>query len=59
MSDGNVAEFDTPANLLRKQGVFYDLVQKTGEENAKKLMQAALLAEQQRKEGKKVEVDFE
>lgn len=34
MNFGKVVEFDTPANLLRKKEYFYDLVHRTGEENA-------------------------
>jgi ABC-type multidrug transport system fused ATPase/permease subunit len=33
MSDGKAAEFDTPANLLAKGGLFKDLVDKWEEEN--------------------------
>ena len=34
MNMGEVVEFDTPANLLRNKSYFYDLVHKTGKENA-------------------------
>ena len=54
MDRGNIAEFDTPAALLRKQGVFYELAQRTGEENLQKLKKAAYLAEEQRARGEHV-----
>lgn len=46
MDRGRAAEFDTPANLLRRQdGIFADLVAQTGEENAARLRAAAFAAE--------------
>lgn len=31
MSDGKAAEYDTPKALLNKRGVFFDMVQQSGE----------------------------
>ena len=60
MDRGRVAEFDTPANLLRNpDGMFTELVQKTGEESAARLKKAAFLAEEQRAKGLKVQVEIE
>ena len=56
MDKGNVAEFDTPANLIRKEGVFFELVNKTGAETSEKLKKAAFQAESQRQAGLKVNV---
>ena len=44
MDGGEVAEFDTPAQLIRKKGLFYELVTKN-KENAEKLIENAFLAE--------------
>ena len=41
MDKGNIAEFDTPANLLRSNGLFTELVARTGEESAARLKKAA------------------
>ena len=46
MDKGQVVEFDTPANLIRNKSYFYDLVHRTGEENAQRLEKAAFLAEE-------------
>jgi hypothetical protein len=59
MDQGKVAEFDTPANLLRARGIFYELVNKNKGETADKLTKAAFLAEEQRKKGLKVHVEVE
>jgi len=54
---GHVAEYDTPANLLRNQdSIFSGLVNNTGEEMAEKLRSAAFLAEEQRARGEAVRV---
>ncbi|ESU37712.1 ABC-type metal ion transporter [Giardia duodenalis] len=54
---GRIAEYDTPANLLRRESsIFSHLVAKTGEETAGKLRAAAFLAEQQRAKGEKVDI---
>ena len=56
---GKIAEYDTPANLLRKEdSIFSHLVAKTGEETAGKLKAAAFLAEQQRARGDKVDISM-
>jgi ATP-binding cassette subfamily C (CFTR/MRP) protein 1 len=34
LHQGSVAEFDTPGNLVRKKGLFYDLVKEAGLLNA-------------------------
>ncbi|CAL6071291.1 Xenobiotic-transporting_ATPase / Multidrug resistance-associated protein [Hexamita inflata] len=59
MDKGNIAEFDTPANLVRKEGVFFELVNKTGAETSEKLKKAAFQAERQRQAGEKVNVDID
>ncbi|CAL6010692.1 Xenobiotic-transporting_ATPase / Multidrug resistance-associated protein [Hexamita inflata] len=56
MDKGNITEFDTPANLVRKEGVFFELVNKTGAETSEKLKKAAFQAERQRQAGEKVNV---
>ncbi|CAL5986502.1 Xenobiotic-transporting_ATPase / Multidrug resistance-associated protein [Hexamita inflata] len=56
MDQGQIVEFDTPANLIRKQGVFLELVNKTGVESSEKLINAAFCAERQRQAGEKVNV---
>ena len=57
MDAGRVAEYDTPANLLRDPGsVFSGLVDNTGEEMAARLRAAAALAEEQRARGEEVRV---
>ena len=59
MDQGRVAEFDTPANLLRQRGIFYELVNKNKGDTADKLTRAAFLAEEQRQKGLKVQVSVE
>ncbi|CAL5989372.1 Xenobiotic-transporting_ATPase / Multidrug resistance-associated protein [Hexamita inflata] len=59
MDKGIIAEFDTPANLIRKEGVFFELVNKTGTETSDKLKKAAFKAEKQRQFGEKVNVDID
>ena len=55
MDKGKVAEFDTPANLLRNSNsLFSELVRMTGEDSAARLKKAAFLAEEQRANGLKV-----
>ncbi|CAL6094608.1 Xenobiotic-transporting_ATPase / Multidrug resistance-associated protein [Hexamita inflata] len=54
MDKGNIAEFDTPANLIRKEGVFFELVNNTGTETSEKLKTAAFQAEKQRQVAEKV-----
>jgi len=50
MDAGRVAEYDTPANLLRKQdSIFSSLVDKTGEEESARLRELAFAAETARK----------
>ena len=44
MDQGKVAEFDTPANLIRKGGIFADLVLQTGDAS-ENLRNAAFRAE--------------
>jgi len=42
MDKGQIAEFDTPANLLRNpDGIFTSLVNKTGVETSERLKKAA------------------
>ncbi|TNJ28950.1 Multidrug resistance-associated protein 1 [Giardia muris] len=54
---GKIAEYDTPANLLRREGsIFSQLVEKTGPDMAKTLRAAAFKAETQRKNGEPVDV---
>lgn len=49
MSDGQVVEFDTPANLLKKRdGVFSALVKETGPATATWLINVANEAESKR-----------
>ncbi|GIQ80733.1 hypothetical protein KIPB_001572, partial [Kipferlia bialata] len=45
MDDGCVAEYDTPANLLRAGGIFHSLVDQTGPEMSAELARLALEAE--------------
>ena len=45
MADGKVAEFDSPAALLRNGGVFADMVQSLGEQSARDLTAVANRAE--------------
>lgn len=59
MEKGRVAEFDTPANLIRANGLFAELINNTGAETSEKLRKAAFLAEKQRQEGVAVNVDVE
>ena len=48
MDAGKVAEFGTPAELLRAGGIFSDLVHSTGTDMEAKLREAAFSAEQMR-----------
>lgn len=48
MDAGKVAEFGTPAELLRAGGIFSDLVHSTGTDMETKLREAAFSAEQMR-----------
>ncbi|CAL6025768.1 Xenobiotic-transporting_ATPase / Multidrug resistance-associated protein [Hexamita inflata] len=57
MDQGNIAEFDTPANLIRKEGIFFELINKTGVDTSEKLKNAAFQAEIQKQVGEKVKVD--
>lgn len=60
MDAGRVAEFDTPANLLRNEdGIFTKLVNNTGVEVSERLRRAAFQAEEQRSRGERVQVDLE
>ena len=59
MEKGKVAEFDTPANLIRANGLFAELINNTGPETSEKLRKAAFLAEKQRQEGVAVNVNVE
>ncbi|GIQ80078.1 hypothetical protein KIPB_000818 [Kipferlia bialata] len=45
MDDGHVGEFDTPANLLRREGLLYGLVQETGPQMAAELCRLAMAQE--------------
>lgn len=38
---GKIAEFDTPRNLVKKQGLFYELVKESGLLNASEVAQIA------------------
>ena len=49
MDRGEVAEFDTPAQLIRKRGIFFELVEKTGKESAEMLHTKAFEAEKSKK----------
>lgn len=49
MDKGKCMEFDTPANLLRANGIFASLVSQTGEDSAKKLKALAEAKEAERK----------
>jgi ABC-type multidrug transport system fused ATPase/permease subunit len=41
MSEGKAVEFDSPAKLLEKKGLFYDMVQQSGEkEQLEKIIKA-------------------
>jgi ABC-type multidrug transport system fused ATPase/permease subunit len=41
MSEGKAVEFDSPAKLLEKKGLFYDMVQQSGEkEQLEKIIRA-------------------
>ncbi|GIQ91612.1 hypothetical protein KIPB_014954, partial [Kipferlia bialata] len=45
MEDGRVAEFDTPANLIRQGGILYSLVEQTGQQMSANLTRIAMEAE--------------
>jgi ATP-binding cassette subfamily C (CFTR/MRP) protein 4 len=49
MGDGRVLEYDHPARLLEKPGIFSDMVADTGPQVAEGLRKAAMKAFQQRK----------
>ncbi|KAH0570795.1 Xenobiotic-transporting ATPase / Multidrug resistance-associated protein [Spironucleus salmonicida] len=59
MDKGEIVEMDSPAKLLRQKGVFYEMVEKLGEEMSGKLKNAADLAEKQRQEGVEVRVEID
>jgi len=41
MDKGTVVEFDSPINLIRKKGIFYEMVQATGKQSARYLRKIA------------------
>lgn len=48
MSDGQVAEFDTPLALLQRKSLFSEMVGKTGTDASHRLYQMAVLANRDR-----------
>ncbi|GIQ90417.1 hypothetical protein KIPB_013206, partial [Kipferlia bialata] len=45
MADGHVGEFDTPANLLRAEGLLHGMVEETGPQMAADLHRIAMAQE--------------
>ena len=38
MDAGSIAEIGSPAELVERQGIFYDMIQKTGADSCQKLL---------------------